>query len=127
MDNQELYERLKQLKIEDFIWIIYIGIIILSLYSNVLERKYFINNDINSKEKYRNINIIIFSILIVVYLYFVKDAYDSFKKLNKCDSEKKRNLTLLSLIGAVLIAISGFIFLYISIVDENIDVEIAFA
>ncbi len=127
MDNQELYERLKQLKIEDFIWIIYIGIIILSLYSNVLERKYFINNDINSKEKYRNINIIIFSILIVVYLYFVKDAYDSFKKLNKYDSEKKKNLTLLSLIGAVLIAISGFIFLYISIVDENIDVEIAFA
>ena len=127
MDNQELYERLKQLKIEDFIWIIYIGIIILSLYSNVLERKYFINNDINSKEKYRNINIVIFSILIVVYLYFVKDAYDSFKKLNKYDSEKKKNLTLLSLIGAVLIAISGFIFLYISIVDENIDVEIAFA
>ena len=127
MDNQELYERLKQLKIEDFIWIIYIGIIILSLYSNVLERKYFINNDINSKEKYRNINIIIFSILIVVYLYFVKDAYDSFKKLNKYDSKKKKNLTLLSLIGAVLIAISGFIFLYISIVDENIDVEIAFA
>ena len=127
MDDQELYERLKQLKIEDFIWIIYIGIIILSLYSNVLERKYFINNDINSKEKYRNINIIIFSILIVVYLYFVKDAYDSFKKLNKYDSKKKKNLTLLSLIGAVLIAISGFIFLYISIVDENIDVEIAFA
>ena len=51
MNNEEINKRLKQLNTEDFIWFIYIGIIILSLYANTFERKYFINNDIKSKEK----------------------------------------------------------------------------
>lgn len=126
MINEELNERLKQLKVEDFVWIIYIGIIFMSLYSNVFERNYFIYHDLESKEKYRNITILIFIILVVVYLYFLKDSYDSVKNLKSYDTEQKKNLTYLSFLGSLLIAISGFIFLYIAIADENIDVEIAF-
>lgn len=126
MNKDDLQRRLKQLKTEDFIWIIYVGIIILSLYSNVFERKYFIYNDVESKNKYRNITIFIFVILIIVYVYFLKDSFDDIKNLSVYDSNKKRNLTYLSFIGSLLIAISGFIFLYIAISDENVDVEIAF-
>lgn len=124
--NNELNDKLKQLKIEEFIWIIYIGIIALSFYSNKLEKNYFIYNDLNSKEKYRKTMIFIFSILILVYLYFVKDSYDDYKKLKENDSIKKKKLTYLSFIGSLLIAVSGFIFLYIAYIDQNIDVEIAF-
>ena len=46
MDYKELNKKLKQLKIEDFIWIIYIGIIFMSWYANSLERRYFIYNEI---------------------------------------------------------------------------------
>ena len=126
MNNIELNEKLKQLKIEDYIWIIYIGIIFLSWYSNSLERKYFIYNDKKSKEKYRQTLIIIFSILIVVYLYFLKDSIDSIRSLKASDNEQKKNLTYLSFLGSLLIAISGFIFLYIAFKDESIDVELAF-
>lgn len=126
MNNIELNEKLKQLKIEDYIWIIYIGIIFLSWYSNSLERKYFIYNDKKSKEKYRQTLIIIFSILIVVYLYFFKDSIDSIRSLKASDNEQKKNLTYLSFLGSLLIAISGFIFLYIAFKDESIDVELAF-
>ena len=70
--------------------------------------------------------ILIFSILFIVYLYFTKDSYDDLKKLNDCDSDKKKVLTLLSFIGSFLILISGAIFLYIAISDDNIDTEIAF-
>lgn len=125
-NTQELNEKLKELKIEDFIWLIYIGIIFLSWYSNTLERKYFIQNDLNSKEKYRKIITIIFTILIVVYLYFLKDSIDEIKKIKLTDTQKKKDLVYLSFIGSLLIAISGFIFLYISVVDENLDVELAF-
>lgn len=121
-NTQELNEKLKELKIEDFIWLIYIGIIFLSWYSNTLERKYFIQNDLNSKEKYRKIITIIFTILIVVYLYFLKDSIDEIKKIKPTDTQKKKDLVYLSFIGSLLIAISGFIFLYISVVDENLDV-----
>lgn len=126
MNNNELNERLKQLKTEDFIWLIYIGIILISWYSNTFERKYFIYNDIQSKEKYQNITTFIFVILIIVYLYFLKDSLDDLRNLKPYDTPKKKNLTYLSFIGSLLIAISGFIFLYISIVDENLDVELAF-
>lgn len=126
MNYENLNEKLKQLKIEDFIWLIYIGIVFLSWYSNSLEKKYFLYNDIISKEKYRKIIIIIFSILVIVYLYFLNDSYKSVKNLKSYDTEKKKSLTKLSFIGSLLIAISGFIFLYIAITDDDINVELAF-
>jgi len=126
MNYDELNRKLKQLNNEDYIWLIYIGIIILSWYSNNLERKYFIFNDRISKEKYRNIIIFIFSILIVVYLYFLKDSYNDLQNLKPTDTSKKKNLTSLSFIASLLIAISGAIFLYIAIMDEELNVELAF-
>lgn len=126
MSNKELEKRLRQLKIEDFIWIIYIGIIFFSLYSNTLERKYFIYNDVKSKNTYRNITIGIFTILVIVYFYFLKDSFNDVKSLNANDTYKKRYLTKLSFFGSLLIFISGIIFLYIAYSDENIDVEVSF-
>lgn len=126
MNYDEINEKLKELTTEDYIWLIYIGIIILSWYSNSLERKYFIYNDINCKNKYREIIIIIFSILLIIYLYFLKNSMKSIHELKPTDNLKKRKLTELSAIGSLLIVISGIIFLYIAYIDTDIDVEIAF-
>ena len=119
MDNESLEKKLQQLKIEDFIWIIYIVIIFISWYSNSLERKYFICNDLESKEKYRKIMIFIFSILIVVYLYFLKDSYTDLENINPFETEDIKKLTFLSFVGSLLIFVSGIIFLYIAIKDEE--------
>lgn len=126
MNYNELNEKLSQLKIEDFIWLVYIVIIFMSWYSNSLERKYFLVNDLKSKEQYRKIMITIFSILIIVYLYFLIDSYKDLKSIKYNDSSKKKKLTFFSFIGSLLILISGFIFLYIAILDEELDVELAF-
>ena len=126
MNYDEINNKLKQIKIEDYIWLIYIGIIFLSWYANSLEKKYYIFNDLLSKEKYRNVMILIFVILIIVYLYFLKSSLDDINNLKEDDSDDKKMLVYLSFIGSLLIAISGFIFLYISIVDENLNVELAF-
>lgn len=98
----------------------------MSWYSNSLERKYFTKNDIESKTKYQKIMVLIFTILIVIYLYFLKESINDIKNLKPWDTPKKKNLVYLSFLGSLLIAISGFIFLYISIVDENLDIELAF-
>jgi len=126
MDYESLNNKLKQLRIEDFIWVIYIGIIVLSWYSNNLERDYFIYNNLDSKEKYRKIMIFIFSVLIIVYFYFLKDSYEDLKNITSCDSKNKNDLTYLSFIASLLILISGVIFLYIAIKDKDINVELAF-
>ena len=117
-------DRIKQIDIENNIWIIYLFIIGLSFYSNKLEKDYFINNNNLSKEKYRKINILIFSILIIVYSYFEKESLKGF--LNKSQNLEKRYLDTLSFIGSSLVLISGIIFLYIVINDTELIEEVAF-
>lgn len=119
-------DRLEDIKIENFVWIIYIGIIILSWYANSKETKFILYDDEKAKKEYQNIMILIFTILVIIYCYFTKDSYDDLKKLNESDSEKKKILHLASFIGSFLVLISGFIFLGIVIVDDEIDTEIAF-
>lgn len=126
MSKEELEKKLKQLKIEDFIWLIYIGIIFMSWFANSLERDFFINSNESSKVKYRNIMIIIFTILVAVYVYFFKDSLDDVKNLKPTDTRKKRNLVSISFIASALILISGLMFLYIAIEDEELNVELAF-
>lgn len=127
MDYSSVENKLKQLKIENFIWVIYIGIIVMSWYANHLEKNYFLYNNLDSKEQYRKVMILIFSILLVVYLYFLKDSCDDIKNINDGDSDKKKDLILLSFIASLLIVISGLIFLYIAYQDEELDVELAFS
>lgn len=126
MNYEHLNEKLKQLKTEDYIWIVYVGIIVLSWYSNTLERKYYIYNDINSKERYQKIMIFIFFILLFVYAYFLKGAFDDLKNMKESDSKKKKELITLSFIASLLIAISGVIFFYIALNNHDLDVELAF-
>ena len=122
----DIQNRLKEIQIEDFIWIIYLGIIALSFYSNYLEKDFFLNNNINSKNKYQSIIILIFSILVIVYAYFLYDSYQSIKSLKDSDTDKTKLLTYLSFYASLLIFISGLIFLYIAINDENLNIELAF-
>ena len=119
-------DRLREIKIENFVWIIYIGIIILSWYANSKETKFILYDDEKAKKEYQNIMILIFTILVIIYAYFTKDSYDDLMNLNESDTEKKKILHLASFIGSFLVLISGFIFLGIVIVDDNIDTEIAF-
>lgn len=123
--NNNIKKRLKQINIENNIWLIYLIIIGLSFYSNKLEKDYFINKNIISKETYRKINTIIFIVLILVYSYFEEDAINSFFK-NQDKTSKQKQYDTLILIASTTILISGFIFLYIILDDKNLDAEIAF-
>ena len=119
-------DKLKDIEIENKIWIIYIGIIILSWYANSKEKTFLLYNDEKTKKEYQNLLILIFSILVIIYYYFAKDSYDKLTNINKFDSDKKKYLLYLSFIASFLILISGIIFLNIAIQDDQIDVELAF-
>lgn len=117
---------MKDIKIENYIWIIYIGIIVLSWYANSKEKNYILTKSEKSKKEYQWLMILIFSILLLIYYYFTKDSYDDILELKTGDSNKKIVLRYASFIGSFLILISSIIFLIIAIVDDNIDTEIAF-
>ncbi|MBQ6134710.1 MAG: hypothetical protein IJI60_00140 [Bacilli bacterium] len=117
-------ERLQKIEIENFIWIIYLFIIGFAFYSNSLEKDYFLTKNENSKQRYRMINACIFLVLIFVYSYFEKDAITSLQEQDK--NNKKRNLDILSFIATSAVLLSGFLFLYIILVDNDLEEEIAF-
>lgn len=119
-------DRLKDINIENTVWLIYVVIIILSYYANEKEKRFILYNDEKSKKEYQNLLILIFTILLFIYYYFAKDSYDDLKNLNKFENKKKYMLHYGSFIGSILILISGIIFLVIAILDEDIDVELAF-
>lgn len=119
-------KKLNDIKIENKVWLVYIGIIILSWYANSKEKDYLLYNDQNSKKEYQNLLIIIFTILLIIYYHFAKSSYEDIQNLTKFDSEKKKTLTMFSFIGSVLILISGIIFLGLAIADDDIDIELAF-
>lgn len=123
--NEDL-SRLKDIKVENYIWIIYIGIIVLSWYANSKEKDFIINKNENSKKEYQALMILIFTILLFIYYYFTIDSYDDVRELTSLDSKKKIILRYASFVGSFLILISGIIFLIIAILDDNIDTEIAF-
>lgn len=122
----DLEERLKSIRAENIVWIIYYVLISFCLYANSIEKDYFLTGNNNSKKLYRKLNIGIFTVAVIIYLYFTYDSYKALKNLNINDSLKKKDLTNLSFIGSTLILISGFIFLYIAYTDQNIETEIAF-
>lgn len=118
--------RIKQIEIENFIWLVYLFIIGLCLYANTFEKNYFETGNIESKEKYRFLTIIIFVIAIIVYIYFFIDSYDSIKNNYFYLNKRTKDLNNLSFVGTTLILISGVIFLYIAVNDKELDVELAF-
>lgn len=121
----DINNRLKQIKIENYIYVIYIGIIILSFYANHLEKQYLIYNDEEAKKKYRNILILIFLIAVLVYIYYTHDSYQGVKEpSSNAEIQKFNNLSFLA---STLVLISGFIFLYIAYNDKDINVELAFS
>lgn len=123
---EEKLNRLKDIKTENYIWIIYIGIIFLSFYANELEKKFILYDDEEARKNYQNTIILIFSILVIIYYYFANSDYKNLKNLNETDTDKKIILTFLAFIGSSLVLISGIIFLIIAYLDEEISIELAF-
>lgn len=117
---------LKEIETENFIWIIYLFLIGLSFLANKFEKDYYINGNITDKEKYRIINIFIFTVALIIYIYFFKGNIDTVNKLNCGDSYDKIFFNKLNLFSTSLIVIAGIIFLYIAINDKNLETEISF-
>ena len=122
--NENIKKRLDLINTENNIWILYLVIIGLSFYANEKEKNYFLTNNNQDKNTYRTINAIVFIILIGVYTYFEKEAINSLN--NKQKKPKQKKLDILSFIATSSFLISGIIFLYIIIVDNELTEEIAF-
>lgn len=116
---------LHELDIEDLIWVIYIFISALAIYSNYLERIYVAKHDVLAKKKYKTINISVLSIGFFIYLYFLILAYQKYKEKDNRTTLKNILIKDARLIASILLIISAIITLLSEIMsDDDTDIDL---
>ena len=123
--NTETINRLNKIKREDFIYVIFFVILILSYVANYIEKEYFINRSEEDKYKYYYLQIFIFSIVLLVNIYYVYVSYKEVMSLSKYNYSKRRVYAYLDFIASLAAIVASAILLYIAITDVNIDTEIS--
>lgn len=120
----DVTKKLKRLKNEDMIWIIYFFIVVFALYSNKLDRDYLLKHDITSYKREKSINITIFFIAFFIYLYFVLLLTEDIGSMEKNLSDASYRSTFIQLIAAILFLVGGAIYLINEITrkDDALDV-----
>ncbi|MDD5835849.1 MAG: hypothetical protein PUD34_01370 [bacterium] len=126
MDNRETLDTLKRIDIETLIWIVYIFLVCFNLYSNYLEKLYVKTHQKFYKNKFRQINKIVLSVILIIYVYYVYLAFKDETALTryKNPSKKKKFYTDLIFLAAILFLIAGAISLYVATKSDDIDEEI---
>lgn len=124
--NTDIRQTLKRIDIESFIWIIYIFLICFNLYSNYLEKLYLKTNQTFYKKKFRSINKVVLSVILLIYIYFVYVAYQDETSLTryKSNNSKKKFYTDLIFIASILFLIGGAISLYVACKSDIVDNEL---
>lgn len=116
------YERLKEIKINDIIFVVYIVISIAAIICNNIEE----DNIKNNKESTKVITSIRSAIIIVgilIYLYFVYTSYKNFKNPNKNLSKKDKKANNYALLSSILFLIASIIVFYVNLLNTNEEID----
>ncbi len=106
-------DRIETLKRENIIWIIYVFFAYFGIKANNLEMQDILNNSENNKKQYKSINVIILLIALGIYIYFIDLTYKRYRKSG-------RLVDGLQALGATLVLIAGFLFLYAEIHGDDV-------
>ena len=120
----DISKKLKRLRNEDFIWIVYFFIVVFALYSNKLDRDYLLKKDNGAYKREKYINITIFFITFFIYLYFLILLTEDLGSMEKNFNDPAYRSTFIQLIAAILFLIGGAIYLINEITrkDDALDV-----
>ena len=120
-----IFRRLRRLRNEDFIWIIYFFIAAFAILANHYETDFLIKKDLVAYKKEKIIHISIFLVAFFIYLYFVLLFTQDLNNMEKNFNNEKYRNTFLQLIAALLFLIGGTIYLFEAISERDIE-EIGF-
>lgn len=121
--NNTVNRQLERINIENIIWLIYFFLIGFNLYSNYLEAKYLSDKDIESRERFRYINEMIFFISLIIYLYFLYLNWQDITTLDSNSSPNRVKLTTYSFIASILFVLAGILALYVACNIKVLDNE----
>ena len=112
------YERLKEIKINDFIFIIYIVLSITAIICNNIEEKNIKNGEGDTKI-ISSIRTAIVIVGILIYIYFTYTSYQNVKNSNKNTNVKDTKANNYVLLSSILFLIGSIIILYVNLLNTN--------
>ena len=116
---EDVLESLKELNIEDKIWITYFFLAGFAIYSNHLERISVLNQDRSARLQYKTINITLLSIGFFIYLYFFVLAYKHLKELSPNASPRQILTGNTQFLATVFLLTGSILILLTEILKEN--------
>lgn len=120
----DVEKKLKRLKNEDIIWIVYFFIVVFALYSNKLDRDYLLKKDKDAYKREKSINITIFFVAFFIYLYFLLLLTEDLGNMEKNFDDPNYRSTFIQLIAAILFLIGGAIYLINEITRKDDDLDV---
>ena len=115
---KDISENLKELEIEDFIWIISLFSACFALVSNKLEKDYLYTHNLSKEKEYKTINITLLVISFFIYLYFMMLNYKRIKNSTH-QSFKQMRINNANFLAATLIVLATIIYIMTSILGTN--------
>lgn len=115
-------KKLQEIKTENIVIIIYIILLLISIYANKIEVEYIKYQKKEDKQRYRTLLYIVFGVSLIIILYSVIDELNELKSTSNPEIE---NLNYLSLIANLLALVATAIYLYIVYEDRDINLEVS--
>ena len=115
---KDISENLKELEIEDFIWIVSLFSACFALLSNKLEKDYLYTHNLSKEKEYKTINIALLVIAFFIYLYFMMLNYKRIKNSTH-QSFKQMRINNANFLAATLIVLATIIYIMTSILSTN--------
>ncbi len=120
----EIKEQLNELKIEDYIWIIFIFVSIVAIVSDHFERNWLLTKNKKDYHTYKTINVTLLTISFLVYFYFVLLSYKKYKQTAHKRSVKELFFSEVNLFAASLFLIGGLLNIYTEVKSNVGDADI---
>lgn len=121
----KIYRQLKQLKEEDFIWLIYFFIVIFALIANRFEENYLLTKNTYSKKKTQKITTTILMTAFFIYLYFTLISFDNLEYLKRNSTKKEVKVAFERLIANILFLVGGAFAIYADYDSNTTNIDIA--
>lgn len=117
--NSRLAEKLRNLKVSDYIFIIFIVISLSGIYADHKEKDALIHKDLKGKEKAHNIRMIALIASLLIYIFFLNT------RIKSTEERVSKFLNNLDILATILFIIGGIIFIYTEYkgVDDSIILE----
>lgn len=95
---------LERLNFEDFIWVIFIGLILLNIVGDNFQKEFIKTNNKNDESKANNIFLFVLLVTLFIYLYFFVRNFNALERA----SEENKKLFFIKLLGSSFL-IAGII------------------